>query len=116
MRPACLLLFVDITSALGTFVISSWLQTASAGFPNWKSCDRRGFGKAKPAVMCRTRCPQYSILHVFRYKLKVQSYKMYTIQSYRINRMNTILLVLGRYVKKKLSTTIGMYLSARGWR
>jgi hypothetical protein len=33
----------------------SWLQTASAGFPNWESCARRGFGKAKLAVMCRTR-------------------------------------------------------------
>jgi hypothetical protein len=36
-------------------VAKSWLQTASAGFPNWESGGRQGFGKAKPAVMCQTR-------------------------------------------------------------
>jgi hypothetical protein len=28
------------------------VRTASAGFPNWESDGRQGFGKAKPAVIC----------------------------------------------------------------
>jgi hypothetical protein len=33
--------------------VNSWLQTASAGFPNLESGAQRAFSQAKPAMMCR---------------------------------------------------------------
>jgi hypothetical protein len=100
--------------------IHSWLPTASAGFPNWESDARQGFGQAKPAVMCRTRLKRIISPRILQSNMITtpSMYKMYNrIQSYRINIRY---LYPGGTVRKTeivpihSSETSGLYLSTRG--